>query len=167
MALKSAQSAGLQIHESKLRDVNRYLDSAQSYEGAAYSYQPRGGPSPAMTAEGLLCRQYLGWDRMHPAMVRGAESIALDYLYDSNDQDVYYWYYATQMLHHYGGEPWTRWNDTMKIELPASQVKTGRESGSWSPQGDAYGSYGRLYTTCLSLYCLEVYYRHMPLYQTQ
>lgn len=165
MALKSAESAGLEIRDSSLRDVHRYLDSAQSYDGAAYSYQPRGAPSPAMTAEGLLCRQYLGWERSHSPMVRGAEALATDYPFNLNDQDVYYWYYATQMLHHFGGEPWSAWNNVMRAELPSIQVKSGRERGSWSPQGDAYGSYGRLYTTCLSIYCMEVYYRHLPLYQ--
>ena len=35
-------------------------------------------------------------------MVRGVEALAMDYPFDANDQDVYYWYYATQMLHHFG-----------------------------------------------------------------
>ena len=165
LALKSAQSAGLDVNDSKLREVERYLDTAQSYEGAAYAYQPRGAPSPAMTAEGLLCRMYLGWNRNDAPLVRGAEALALDYPFDPYDQDVYYWYYATQVLHHFGGGPWKKWNEVMRVELPRIQVSRGRENGSWSPQGDAYGSYGRLYTTCLSLYCLEVYYRHMPLYR--
>ncbi|TWU46420.1 prenyltransferase/squalene oxidase repeat-containing protein [Rubripirellula reticaptiva] len=165
LALKSAQSAGIEVDDSKLRHVSDYLDTAASYEGAAYSYQPRGGPSPAMTAEGLLCRQYLGWNRDDVPMVRGIEALSMDYPFDANDQDVYYWYYATQALHHFGGSAWRNWNDIMKVELPKMQIRSGREDGSWSPQGDAYGSYGRLYTTCLSIYCLEVYYRHMPLYQ--
>ena len=83
-----------------------------------------------------------------------------------SDRDVYYWYYATQVLHHYGGSPWRRWNEVMRVELPKAQVKEGREDGSWAPQMDRWGrNSGRLYTTCMSLYCLEVYYRHMPLYR--
>ncbi|TWU54857.1 hypothetical protein Poly51_35770 [Rubripirellula tenax] len=167
LALMSAKSAGLEVNDSKLRAVGKYLDTAESYEGAAYSYQPRGNPSPAMTAEGLLCRQYLGWRRDDLPMIRGVEALSMDYPFDVNDQDVYYWYYATQMLHHFGGSPWRNWNETMKVELPKMQTRGGREDGSWPPQGDAYGSYGRIYTTCLSIYCLEVYYRHLPLYQVQ
>jgi hypothetical protein len=54
----------------------------------------------------------------------------------------------------------------MRVLLPRAQVKAGREKGSWAPQGDQWGqNAGRLYTTCLSIYCLEVYYRHMPLYK--
>ncbi len=60
---------------------------------------------------------------------------------------------------------WTGWNDVMKEALPSLQVKSGREVGSWPPNGDPHGHEGgRLYTTCLAIYCLEVYYRHLPLY---
>ncbi|MDB4644978.1 terpene cyclase/mutase family protein [Rubripirellula sp.] len=167
MALESGRSAKLDVNVTILNRVMLYLDDAASYDGAAYGYQTRSAPSSAMTAEGLLCRQYIGWKRDHPPMVRGISALLQDAPFDMADQDVYYWYYATQVLHHYGGSPWRRWNDVMKVELPKAQVKTGRESGSWAPQRDRWGkNSGRLYTTCLSLYCLEVYYRHMPLYST-
>ncbi len=167
MALESGRSAKLDVNPTVLNRVMLYLDTAASYEGAAYGYQARNAPSSSMTAEGLLCRQYIGWKRDHPPMVRGISALIEDAPFTLADQDVYYWYYATQALHHFGGSPWRRWNDVMKVELPKSQVKTGRESGSWAPQRDRWGkNSGRLYTTCLSLYCLEVYYRHMPIYDT-
>ena len=38
--------------------------------------------------------------------------------------------------------------------------------GSWSPdQGQWAGFGGRLYQTCLCIYMLEVYYRHLPIYK--
>ena len=53
----------------------------------------------------------------------------------------------------------------MKKSLLAMQVSVGPEKGSWGPQRDMYGRVGgRLYTTCLSIYCLEVYYRHLAVY---
>jgi hypothetical protein len=53
----------------------------------------------------------------------------------------------------------------MRQAVPEAQVKKGPESGSWDPDGDKWGSYGgRLYVTCLSIYMLEVYYRHLPIY---
>ncbi|MGB7325985.1 MAG: prenyltransferase/squalene oxidase repeat-containing protein [Rubripirellula sp.] len=166
MALKSAQATDLEVNDSKLRMVSGYLDTVSSYGGAAYAYQQRGSPSPAMTAEGLLCRQYLGWEREHPPMQRGIEALLLDSPFDLRDADVYYWYYATQALHHFGGRHWREWNKVMRVELPKAQVKDGRERGSWAPQRDQWGrNSGRLYTTCLSIYCMEVYYRHMPLYK--
>jgi len=165
MAIKSAQSAELEVNPYALEKVSHFLDTVSDYKGAAYSYQPRGTPSAAMTAEALLCRQYIGWPRNHPPLQQGIDALVIDAPFDLSDADVYYWYYATQVLHHYGGLPWEQWNAVMRKELPRAQTKSGRERGSWAPQGDRWGRFGRLYTTCLSLYCLEVYYRHMPLYQ--
>ncbi len=79
-------------------------------------------------------------------------------------RNVYCWYYATQVCHHMEGEIWNTWNKTMREEVPAHQVTEGPEYGSWDPQGDRWGSSGRLFETCLSIYMLEVYYRHLPLY---
>jgi hypothetical protein len=79
--------------------------------------------------------------------------------------DVYYWYYATQAMHHMGGEYWTRWNLLMRQAIPEQQIQTGANRGSWNPNRDLWGkSAGRLFVTCLSTYILEVYYRHLPLY---
>jgi Squalene-hopene cyclase C-terminal domain len=165
MGLKSGDSAGLAVDQKVYYNVTRFLDSVQSYDGAAYGYQQRRAASPAMTAEGLLCRQYLGWQRNVPAMQTGLETLVDSHMINMNDRDVYYWYYATQALHHFGGPLWKEWNAVMSYELPKIQVKNGAEKGSWSPQQDDWGgTAGRLYTTCLSIYCLEVYYRHMPLY---
>ena len=168
MALKSGESAELEVNDSIMRNVTKFLDTVQSYDGAAYAYQPNGNPSPAMTAEGLLCRQYLGWKRNHAQMSRGVWTLTDQWPFEVRDGDVYYWYYATQVMHHYGGSPWRKWNEKMRVQLPAAQIKKGKETGSWAPQNDTWGrNYGRLYTTCLSLFCLEVYYRHMPLYKAE
>ena len=42
----------------------------------------------------------------------------------------------------------------------------GKEAGSWAPDmADSFEVHGgRLYVTCLSIYMLEVYYRHLPIY---
>lgn len=165
MALQSAIAADLEVHEGKVNLIGTYLDSASVYGGSAYAYQPgRSDATPAMTAEGLLCRQYLGWPREHPGLIEGMNLLFADAPFSVDDQNVYYWYYATQVFHHYGGKYWRDWNDEMKVKLPALQIKEGSERGSWAPQRDRWSIGGRLYTTCLSLYCLEVYYRHMPLY---
>jgi len=166
MALISGQAAGLRVEGSVLKMTDRYLDTVQSDEGATYAYK-RGRPaSPAMTAEGLLCRQYLGWPKDHPAMGLGVATLLNEFPFNSKNRNVYYWYYATQVMHHFGDSPWRVWNEVMREELPKLQVRRGMETGSWSPQSDQWGRQaGRLYTTCLSIYCLEVYYRHLPLYQ--
>jgi hypothetical protein len=165
MAVQSALGAGLEVNDSNVRRISNYLDSASVYYGAGYAYQPgRSDATPTMTAEGLLCRQYLGWPRDHAPLLDGLNLLRADAPFDIGNHNVYYWYYATQVFHHFGGPMWTEWNDVMKVKLPALQIKDGNERGSWAPQRDRWSIGGRLYTTCLSIYCLEVYYRHLPLY---
>lgn len=165
MALQSARMAGLPVEQTVLDEVNRFLRSVQVEGGRQYSYQPGYEPKPAMTAEGLLCRQYLGWKRADPRLVDG-----INYLVRNpvkwTDKNVYYWYYATQAVHHMEGDAWDQWNRVMRQVLPENQVQTGDEQGSWDPDLDPYAAVhgGRLFSTCLCLYNLEVYYRHLPIY---
>lgn len=167
MGLKSGQAGGLQLNESVFPKVGKYLDSVGGDYNSGYAYQIGHRPSPSMTAEGILCRQYLGWHRNMPGMAQGLGALVANHGLSIQQPDVYYWYYATQALHHYGGPLWEEWNAKLRVELPASQIAAGPERGSWSPNRDAWGTHaGRLYTTCLSLYCLEVYYRHLPLYDS-
>ena len=164
MALKSGQMAGLDVQSPTLDAISKYLHRAKP-PGVRYSYRANEEPTLTMTAEGLLCRQYLGWKHDDERLRRGAEGL-LQNPVDYDDENVYYWYYATQMLHHMGGDYWDRWNDIMRDKIPERQVKQGRERGSWNPGGDRWGHHGgRLYSTCLSIFNLEVYYRHMPIYK--
>jgi hypothetical protein len=84
------------------------------------------------------------------------------------ERDTYYWYYATQVMFHVGGERWKRWNDKLHPLLVSSQIRTGPMAGSWDPNNplpDRWAPHaGRLYVTTLNLLSLEVYYRHLPLY---
>jgi hypothetical protein len=170
MALQSARMAGLEVPDAALSRVGEYLDRAAQYGGSRYPYQINGDVRLSMTAEALLMRQYLGWRRDDPRLADGVEWITSpENLIDFNrNRNVYYWYYATQVAHHFEGEQWKRWNKVMKQTLPKQQVARGKEAGSWdpdSPTPDQWASSGgRLYVTCLSICMLEVYYRYMPLY---
>lgn len=167
MALQSARMAELKVPEETLLGINRYLDIAAIKDGRQYGYWGTANSSPAMSAEGLLCRQYLGWPRNDPRLVEGVSALLdVPVTYNAGrDVNVYYWYYATQAAHHMEGEIWTRWNNVMREEVPAHQVKEGPQAGSWDSQIDIWGvEGGRLFVTCLSIYNLEVYYRHLPLY---
>jgi hypothetical protein len=122
-----------------------------------------------MTAEALLSRQYLGWPRDYPPLLKGARHVALD-LEQSQERNIYYWYYATQLLHNMQNKDWERWNLRVREGLIGMQVKgNGCDRGSWDPflpQPDRWASSGgRLFLTSLSLLTLEVYYRYLPLYQ--
>ena len=184
MALKSAEMAGVDFPTQTLAALNRFLDTVAVDDGKRYGYRfegaerevdpkdplqrkPVAGPvTAAVSAEGLLCRQYLGWPRNEPRLVAGLEllfaSAPIDF---DNEKDVYAWYYITQVAHHLGGEPWKRWNERLSEVLPAKQVQRGPEAGSWDPSLDRWGPWGgRLFMTCFCTYMLEVYYRHLPIY---
>ncbi len=167
MALVTGKMAGLEIDESKLQIVGEFLDSVSSDDKSQYGYDGFDSPSLSMTAEGLLCRIYLGWPSTHPALLQAIQDVLLPNTPQLDDvsYSVYYWYYATQVLHHVGNPAWDKWNRDMRRVIPAMQEKSGAEAGSWSSNRDAFGAAGgRLYTTCLNLYCLEVYYRHLSIY---
>lgn len=166
MGLQSARFADLDVPQDVLDKVSKYLDRAATDGGSLYGYLPdTQDPTPTMTAEALLCRQYLGWDREDPRLVKGVRRLLEDHMPRWSKRDVYYWYYGTQVMHHMEGDEWVRWNDVMKKMLVDNQVKAGKERGSWNPENDEWGPFaGRLYVTCLSTYILEVYYRHLPIY---
>ncbi len=163
IALRSAQQGGLEVPKNVMTKVSAFLDSVQTdKKGSGYGYTPGGGASPAMTAEGLLCRIYTSWNSKRPGLEAGVQ-----YLLSHPPQqggELYYWYYATQVLHHYGGEPWEEWNPVMRDLLIDAQSTEGHESGSWAPQGGHDASGGRVYATSLSLLTLEVYYRHKRMF---
>ena len=176
MALESARMAGLEIPQNTLDKAAGFLDLVQEQEGARYRYEPTETKSatPAMTAEGLLCRQYLGWPRNHPAMQAGVKYLLEPEnvpRWDSGRRNIYHWYYAAQVLHNLQGMEWEQWNAAMREELVKSQAKAGKVAGSWNPFQPAGAidensdKGGRLYVTCLCLLTLEVYYRHLPLYR--
>ncbi len=169
MALQSARMAGMDVPTTTFNHVRDFLDAVSREGGIFYAYQPNQGATASMTAEGLLCRQYLGWQQTDERLQKGGNFLIRNLpVWEDDARDVYYWYYATQVCHHLEGRHWQAWNDVMRVVLPTHQVQKGKERGSWDPTGDEWGrSGGRLYVTCLSLYMLEVYYRHLPLYQAQ
>ena len=166
MALQSAMMGYLDVDAKCLDKISEFLDSVGRVDQSQYAYQAyMKDPKLAMTAEGLLCRQYLGWKHDDERLRRGVEYLLANKI-NYKQQDIYYWYYATQVLHHMDGSDWNEWNAVMREEVPRHQVKTGPEKGSWSGVDDEWGSKaGRLYQTCLSIYMLEVYYRHLPIYK--
>jgi hypothetical protein len=171
MALQSARMAGLEVPSPTLSRVSDFLDTVSQDGGAQYSYVAGQGKKISMTAEGLLCRQYLGWQQKDKRLQRGvAELVENLPTLESGRTHVYYWYYAAQVCHHMEGATWRKWNGAMRDVVPALQIREGRERGSWDPKLDdttGVNGGGRLFVTCLSTYMLEVYYRHLPIYQLE
>ncbi len=163
LALKSAKMAGLDVPDENIRLAEQFLNRVQADQGAYYGYLGP-GKEPTETAIGLLSRMYLGWPQGHPKLSQG-----VDYLLETkpSKSDLYFDYYATQVLHHYGGPQWVTWNEVMRDHLIATQDMTGHQKGSWYFDAEHSPVGGRLYNTALATMILEVYYRHMPLYQNR
>ncbi|MEM1069534.1 MAG: hypothetical protein AAGI63_11610 [Planctomycetota bacterium] len=166
MALKSGYMGHLSVPPSTIEGAILFLDKVQSKDGALYGYA---GPSqrirPSCAAIGLLCRMYTGWDKNHPGIVAGVEELSKVGVLK---KDIYYDYYAAQVLRHYGGTQWDEFNVELRDWLVETQNQEPGSKGSWyfaesaSHRGPKEG--GRLASTAFATMILEVYYRHMPLY---
>lgn len=165
MALKSAEMGYIPIPAASNKLAVNFLDFVSYDNGAGYGYTDnsrRGSDSKATTAIGLLCRMYSGWRPDNSALQRGVNQIGS---YGPDMNNVYFNYYATQVMHQYGGEAWHKWNGQMRDALVETQGKEGHEKGSWWYPGGHGEHGGRLYYTAMSTMILEVYYRHMPLFK--
>jgi formylglycine-generating enzyme required for sulfatase activity len=166
-ALRTGQMARLQVPSPTISLVQKFLDGVQYEQGAQYGYltskQGDSGPE-AMTAVGLLCRMYTGWSRDRMALFRG---IGLLHRWGPSQTNLYYDYYATQVLRHWdrpNRPEWRMWNRSMRDHLVVTQSSGGHEAGSWHFP-DRLGDHGgRLYNTAMAIMILEVYYRDTPLY---
>ena len=166
MSLKSAQLAGIAVPDTTRDGIARFLKSvADGRSGGLARYQP----SPArpssrpMTAEALVCRQFLGLPDT-PASLNEASDFLLQEPPGVGRTNHYYWYYATLAMYQMQGEAWRQWNEALQKQLLASQRQGGELAGSWDPDPVWGGCGGRAYSTALSALCLEVYYRFLPLY---
>ena len=68
-------------------------------------------------------------------------------------------------MYHMQGEYWEAWNAALRDILVESQAQKGTIAGTWQPKDQWEKSGGRLYASSMKLLILEVYYRHLPLYQ--
>lgn len=184
MAMNTARIAEIDVPPEPFGRVTVFLNSVESQNGARYRYlpsDPAGKTSLAMTAEGLLCRQWLGWKKDNTALQDGVKFLLASEnqpLWAPGKRNVYEWYYMAQTLHNMGGDDWRGWFGNLQSIIVRSQEKAGGKPpndtrGSWSPKfgSSTYGSNeeyadkaGRLYLTAMCLLILETPYRHTPIY---
>ncbi|HOX06030.1 MAG TPA: terpene cyclase/mutase family protein, partial [Planctomycetota bacterium] len=181
MALKSAKIAGLKVDGAGFQGAAAWLDKVTDRGTGKVGYN---GPGQyqfqqgyAMTAVGMVCRQFMGTPNSDAVLVRQADLLARtppswNPKSDIHDpQDPYYWYYGTLAMFQMGGRHWEAWNAALKPTLVNNQRKGGPMDGSaadkdgswdcemgWGPTG------GRVYHTAINALSLEVYYRYLPMY---
>lgn len=162
MALKSAELSGIAMGDATRQLIARFLASVTSgRSGGLAAYRLGHAPSRAMTAEALVCRQFLGIPTSGAAVQEAADFV-IGERPGQSQANVYYWYYGSLALFQLQNAHWKAWNEALQKTLLASQHASGPMAGSWDPD-DTWGSYGgRVYATALSALCLEVYYRYLP-----
>ena len=163
LLLKNAEAAGIDIPEKTRQGAIRFLRSVSSGpNGGLASYRPNMRPTLSMTAEAMVCREFLGMPAASPTAREAAEHLMTG-LPDRGEMNLYYWYYATLGLHQLQNDHWRRWNTVLQEVLLDAQQSDGPFAGSWDPVGK-WGCYGgRVYSTAMGALCLEVYYRYQPL----
>ena len=168
------QPTGLAIHGPEERRTGRhphprhnppghlrFLQSvASGRSGGLASYRPGEPISRTMTAEALVCWQFLGLARRAPGRRRGGR--------------IPRWRVARRrpaellllVLRHAGhciscrARPGGDGTRPCSAQLLATQRKAAPLAGSWDPD-PVWGGYGgRIYSTSLGALCLEVYYRY-------
>jgi len=180
-ALHSARiTKDLVVSDAVIKKANAFLDFASTgsnHDKYGYADSAGAAPGTARTAVGLLCRYYEnGWGPNNPGMIDGVKGLMARPPRKAGSMDMYYYYYATQVVHFFEGKSWKTWNEGetagtgMRDILIAAQNTKGDQNlfGSWEADSGTIGrSCGRVGTTALSLLTLEVYYRHLPLYKRE
>ena len=172
-ALQSARMCkDIGVPPQTLDKAKKFLDKvADGSKKSAYGYTDNKPTSPTLSSVGLLCRYYVdGWGPVHPGMADGVDRLRKQWMPTETRFDMYYYYYATQIMHFHEGDVWHKeWNPKMRdmlLKLQTNGKNNDKIDGSWDPDKSMIGSScGRLGTTCLATLTLEVYYRHLPLYK--
>lgn len=160
MSLKSAQMAGLKVNPETLANAKRFLTSVSKGKARGlFSYMPESGPTPAMSAVGLLCSQYGGMQRTDPAMQEGKNYLMANL--KGTEFNSYFLYYAAQVMHNLPGPERDARNEHTRQHLMSTQINEGCAAGSWAPVGI---SAGPIMSTSIHALTLEAYYRYQPLY---
>jgi hypothetical protein len=172
MALETGKMAGLELANkgAALKKAETFLDSVETAPAkGGYTYFPGGPGTPTMTAVGMLCRQYMGVSPRNADLLAGVDILKATPPGKANN--IYYEYYAAQVMHNLGGDDWDFWNegpdgkdshngirdllvarqdttlaklgDTTKIPGATQPLpeRLAHEDGSWEPDG-AWGKDG-------------------------
>lgn len=183
MALKSAKLSEFDYSPKTIKRAEKFLDRVSIDNGAWYGYMERpyrnsdgsySASRKGVSSVGLLCRMYMGWGRDHNGLTKGVARISqlgpsIGTRTSKNSVDMYYNYYATQVMKHWGGSDWDEWNRVMRDFLVDQQETKGTKKGSWYWNGNSHSAEagGRLYHTAMAAMTLEVYYRYLPLYKDE
>lgn len=173
LGLKSAQAADLPAMKTPeaikmFEQYKKWVQTMSSNDTGLGRYRPDRETSPQMTWVGMFQRQFLGFSRSDPFLVKAQENSdewieSGKWVGSDVPGDIYGIYYGTLSAFQQQGKFWKAWNHRMKNTLLHSQEKGDPRGlgGSWGPTSGVVGENGgRVMTTALACLCLEVYYRY-------
>jgi hypothetical protein len=169
MQLKSALVSGIEVDGKGFGNAAEFLERCTKDDGnyaGRVAYKPERSPTTAMTAVGLVCRQFMGYKRSDPNVLGAAEHLRHEApAWRDGEIDFYYWYYGALGMYQMGRGAWREWGSALVKTLEAGQRKGAPEvDGSWDPVGKWCDRGGRVFSTALGALCLEVWYRYTPVY---
>jgi hypothetical protein len=182
LAMRHAFVAGLPGNGPSVAGACEFLDSMTDPVTGRVGYVERGlspvrqpgretrwppGKSESLTAVGVLERIHAlarrGRDPLKdPLVLKGAALLAAKPpVWNETDGsiDQYYWFWGTLAMHRVGGDSWKTWNGALKKAVLPHQRQDGDAQGSWDPVDPWGEDGGRVYSTALLTWTLEVYYR--------
>jgi hypothetical protein len=163
-ALYSAKKAGLKVPDEVLTKAEKYLISVMLKDGVGYGYTSNEGPPrPTMTASGLFSRALIGGEKKEQAL-KDAIPTVMKQRPEANAINYYHVYYATMMMHHRGGDDWTKyWYPKVRdVLLGLQTVEKGDKEGSWDADKAPMGiATGRLGCTSLAVLSLEANFKYL------
>jgi len=165
LGIKSGVIAGLDVPEEATDRIRRWSSESLNADGTTGYTKVIGGQgtsagTPSMTAAATVGRIFTGWQatEVHKAM---------EYInrHGVNINDLYYTYYASLAMFQIGSDFWDQWKESLCEPLERVQARQpGNEFyGSWPPDTKWGGHGGRVYTTALSIMCLEAPYIYEPM----
>ena len=118
--------------------VSGFGDGRHLWRPIRLSEQLTHVPAPARSACSVACT-WVG------IVLTRASSPARTYLdgIGPSANNVYFNYYATQVMHHYGGPLWEKWHPLLRDHLVDTQERAGHPTGSWYFDGDFGSIVGR------------------------
>jgi hypothetical protein len=159
MALRAARNAGIKVPKITIDRALAYVKRLQQADGG-FAYQAgQGGSAFPRSAAGVALLFYAGVYQGHE-INNGLRYILqrLPGKQSGNEQYHYYYgmYYATQATFMAGGDAWARFWPAVRADISKRQ----QDDGSW-PQIEA----GQSYATAMSLICLQIPNRLLPVLQ--
>ena len=183
MAIKSAICSELSVPMQAMERSREFLKNTLRESGGSAYLVSQAEATPAMSAIGMLCREFLGgnydaeinaaanylMEQQKKAGAAGAAGGQKDVLVS----DLYYTYYSVLAMFQMGGEYWVQWNKWFRDPLVKLQetknILDGRGRfvrGSWDPKDTMWGAQGgRVFSTAMAVLSLEVYYRFLSIYK--